>query len=119
VTGRARRRRAFTLLEVLVALALIAGGGIAVLRLVRSGVEATAADGAYTAALFAAIDELARARLDPPPPGTETSTRGTMRLERWTRTALDPSLLEVRVRATPANAVAGIELVEIIRAPPS
>jgi len=115
---RTSRRRAFTLLEVLVAVALVAGGGIAILRLVRTGANAASADVAYTAALFAAIDELARARIDPPSPGAETTALGdAMRLDRWTRSTLHPSLLEVRVRVTPAGAVAGIELVEIIRAP--
>ena len=111
-------RRAFTLLEVLVALVLVAGVATAVLRIVRTGVRAAQADAVSTAALFAAMDELARVRLHPPPPGEETTTLdGGLRLERRVRPTLHPSLLEVRIRVAPAGSAGGVELVEILRAP--
>jgi type II secretion system protein I len=118
VTRRRDPRRGLTLLEALVALALVAAGTAAALRLVRTGVDAVAGEGAYTSALFLAMDELARARLDPPPRGDrETAPAGGPRLERHVRATADPSLLEVRVRVTPPGASAGVELVEIVRGP--
>lgn len=115
---RRARTRAFTLVEVLVALALVAAGGAAVHRLVRDGITAVDRDAAYTTALFAAIDELAQARLDPPAPGDEErAAPGGGRLERRVRSTLHPALLEVRVRVTPPGTATGIELVEIVRAP--
>lgn len=119
MTDRARTR-AFTLVEVLVAVAMLAAGTAAVHRLVRGGVAAIDRDAAYTTALFAAIDALAEARLDPPAPGDdERPAPGGGRLERRVRATLHPSLLEVRVRVTPPGGDAGIELVEIVRAPRS
>lgn len=118
MTRRGDAPRGFTLLEALVALALVAAGAAAALRLVRTGVDAVGGDGAYTSAIFLAMDELARARLDPPSPGDrETAPAGGPRLERHVRRMADPSLLEVRVRVTPPGASAGVELVEIVRGP--
>lgn len=112
-----RRSRGLTLLEVLVAVGLIAGGGLATMRLVRMAVRTAAAEDVQTSALFAVMDELARVRLHPPAPG-ETTRRlaDGLTLERRVRATLHPTLLEVRVRAIPPGATTGIEIVEIVRA---
>jgi len=107
----------FTLLEALVAVALVAAGATAAMRVVRVGVTTVASDAADTEALVLALDALARARLDPPRPGTQaTSASGGMTLERRVRPIAGPQLLEVTVRVTPADERAGVELVEIVRA---
>jgi general secretion pathway protein I len=123
----ARGRRGMTLLEVLVALVVLATGIVALERLIAGNTAAIATDGELTRAMLAARGLLAEAALAPPEPGHaegDLASRGAgardLRFTRDVRPTPHPALREVRVRVFPASdAAAGCELVELVRVPAS
>jgi len=109
-------RRGFTLLEVLVALVVLAVGVVALQRLLVRSVAGVADDAQLTRAMLAARALLAEAEVRPPEPGTTTGTRGGLTFERAVGRTAAPALREVRVRVF-AGSGATCELVELIRVP--
>lgn len=80
---RVRRARGFTLLEVLVALLVVA---IAVAALARVGAQSLSTQGdaeARTMALWVASNVIAELRLDPPAPGERRQGRSPMGQQDW------------------------------------
>lgn len=115
-----KRRRGITLLEVLVALAILALGVTALQRLLVRSVATVTADGRATRAMLLARALLAEAEAKPPEPGQSEGVRaGGLRFERDVRRTLHPSLREVRVRVYPEAGGAACELVEMVRVPPA
>jgi len=110
------RTRGFTLLEVLVALVVLAVGIVALARLLGQSVAGVAADAELTRAMLAARALLAEAEVRPPEPGTTTGTRAGLTFERWVGRTAAPALREVRVRVFAAGG-ATCELVELVRVP--
>lgn len=124
---RRRRRRGITLLEVLVALVVLATGMTALQRLLGQSLEGLATDAHLTRAMLAARALLAEAELSPPEPGhlegvLASQPPGSPGL-RFTRDVLGtahPGLREVRVRVDSAGSPgSGCELVELVRVPTS
>jgi type II secretion system protein I len=112
-------RRGVTLLEVLVALVVLAVGVTSVQRLLARGVATVAVDGEASRAMMLARALLAEAELRPPEPGHEEGTRaGGLRFERDVQRTPHPSLRQVRVRVS-AGGGAACELVELVRVPPA
>ena len=110
------RRRGFTLLEVMVALAVLAVGVTALQRLVMRSVATVAADGAASRAMLAAQALLAEAALHPPEPGHTEGTRPDgLRFRREVARTAHPALREVRVRVWSDGAGTMCELVELVR----
>ena len=115
-----RRRRGITLLEVLVALVILAVGVTALQRLLARSVATVTADGRTTRAMLLAQALLAEAEVQPPEPGRSDGVRpGGLRFEREVRRTLHPALREVRVRVYPEAGGTACELVEMIRVPPA
>ena len=115
-------RRGMTLLEVLVAVVVLATGIAALQRLVGRSVAAIAADAELTHAMLAAQALLAEAAVAPPSPGHTEGTVSTqgLRFVREVRPTPHPELREVRVRVFPADGdPAACELVELVRVPAS
>lgn len=113
------RRRGMTLLEVLVAVAVLAVGVTALQRLLVRGVATVAVDREASRAMMLARAVLADAELRPPEPGhTEGARPGGLRFERDVRRTAHPALREVRVRVS-AGGGAACELVELVRVPPA
>jgi len=110
------RTRGFTLLEVLVALVVLAVGIVALERLLGQSVAGVAADAELTRAMLEARALLAEAEVRPPEPGTTTGTRAGLTFERWVGRTAAPALREVRVRVFAAGG-ATCELVELVRVP--
>ena len=111
------RRRGLTLVEVVVAMAVLAAGGVALQRLVARSVMAIAADREATRAMALGRALLAEAALDPPEPGREAGSRG-LRFEREVRRTPHPDLREVRIRVFwGARDARALELVELVRVP--
>jgi type II secretion system protein I len=118
-----RRSRGLTLLEVLVALAVLATGVVALQRLAAESTRGVATDARLTRAMLLARALLAEAEIAPPEPGHadgDLATRGAADF-RFVRDVLrtpHPGLREVRVRvswdAGPGDAC---ELVELVRVP--
>jgi len=109
--------RGMTLLEVLVAVVVLAVGVTAVQRLVGRGVATVATDTDTTRAMLLARALLADAELRPPEPGHAEGTRpGGFRFERDVRRTAHPALREVRIRVSAARGAA-CELVEVVRVP--
>jgi Tfp pilus assembly protein PilV len=109
----------FTLVEAVVALAVVATGAVAAERLLARSARTVAAERAATRAQLAAQGLLAEARMGPLPLGTVagTTTDGVA-FEREVRPTGHPALREVRVRTRAGTAAgAGCELVEVLRAP--
>lgn len=113
-----RGQRGFTLLEVMIAIAVLATGVVALQRLVARSAATVAADGETTRALLVARALLAEAALAPPEPGLVRGERAGLRFAREVRPTPHPALREVRVRVAggPGGAC---ELVEVIRVPPA
>ncbi len=119
--GPSRRgnRRGFGLLEVLVALVVLAVGITALQRLVARSVGTIDTVGRTTRAMLAAQALLADAALAPPEPGHTTGVEpGGLRFERDVLRTPHPALREVRVRVHPDDDGAPCELVEVIHVPP-
>jgi len=115
-----RSRRGLTLLEALVAVAVLAIGVVALQRLLVRSVAGVGADAAATRAMAAAQALLAEATLAPPEPGHVDGTRpGGLRFERDVWQTPHPRLREVRVRVHAEGAGTACELVELIRVPPA
>src|SRR5262245_31665953 len=113
------RSGGFGLLEVLVALVVVAVGVTALQRLVSRSVATLGEDARLTRAMLAAQGLLADAALAPPEPGrTDGSTPEGLRFERDVARAPHPALREVRVRVWPDAGAAPCELWEVIRVPP-
>ena len=113
------RASGLTLIEVVVALALLAVGGVALQRLLARSVASIAADREATRAMVLARTLLAEAELDPPEPGLAAGARG-LRFEREVRRTPHPDLREVHVRVLWGVGDAhACELVELIRVPPA
>ena len=113
------RRRGFTLLEVLVALVILAVGVSALQRLLVRSLATVTADGETTRAMLLAQALLAEAEVQPPEPGRSEGVRpGGLHFEREVRRTLHPALREVRVRVYPEAGGTACELVEMIRVPP-
>jgi len=112
-----RQRRGMTLLEVVVALVVLAVGVTALQRLLVMAVHGIATDVRLTEATLLARSLLTDAEVHPPEPGhVEGERPGALRYSRDTTPTAHPALREVRVRVSwePAEAC---ELVEMIRVP--
>ena len=115
-----RRRRGLTLLEVVVAIAVLSIGMVALQRLLGRSVATIADDVRLTRAMLAARALLAEAALAPPEPGFDEGERGGLRFTREVRPTPHPALREVRVRVGEGpRDPAACELVEVIRVPAS
>jgi len=115
-----RGHRGLTLLEVLVALVILAVGVTALQRLLVRSVATIAADGQTTRAMLLAQALLAEAEVRPPEPGRSEGVRpGALHFEREVRRTLHPALREVRVRVYPEAGGTACELVEMVRVPPA
>ena len=118
-------RRGMTLLETLVAVAVLATGVLAVQRLAQLSVAGIAVDADLTRAMLVARALLAETALALPEPGHtagDLSGRGPeavgLRFERDVRPTPHPGLREVRVRVFRADRPGdACELVEIVRVP--
>jgi general secretion pathway protein I len=115
-----RARRGLTLLEVVVAIAVLAIGLVALERLVGRCVATIADDARLTRGMLAARALLAEAALVAPAPGFDEGERDGLRFTREVRPTAHPALREVRVRVGdgPRDRTA-CELVEVIRVPAS
>ena len=114
-----KRRAGFTLLEVLVAIALLASGLTALLRLASTSTNDLAVESQRTRALLAAQALLAEAELSPPALGNQDGVRSDgMRWESTVAPTPHPRLRQVQIRvfSTPDRPV---ELLEVVRVPPS
>jgi type II secretion system protein I len=113
------RCRGVTLLEVLVALAVLATGVVAVQRLASGSVAAVARDRELTRAMLLARSLLADAALAPPALGhSEGEAAPGFRFVRAVTRTPHPGLREVRLRVVPAGReAAAAELVELLRVP--
>jgi type II secretion system protein I len=120
-----RARRGMTLLEVLVAVAVLATGVVALQRLLTRSVTAVSTDGELTRAMLLARALLAEAELTPPETGHvagDLTAHGEagFRFERDVTATPHPRLREVRIRVYPAAAAdVPCELVELVRVPAS
>ncbi|TMA66577.1 MAG: prepilin-type N-terminal cleavage/methylation domain-containing protein [Deltaproteobacteria bacterium] len=113
-----RRPRGMTLLEVLVALAVLAIGVTALQGLLAASVRGIATDVRLTEATLLARSLLAEAEVRPPEPGhVEGERPGALRYARDTTPTPHPGLREVRVRVSWEEGQA-CELVEMVRVPP-
>ena len=129
-----RSSRGLGLLEVLVALVVLAVGVTALQRLVTRSVGTLGEDLRLTRAMLAAqtlLTEfrqaalvpaygLAEAALAPPEPGeTSGSTPDGLRFERAVARTPHPALREIRVRVWPDAGAAPCELLEVVHVPPA
>ena len=113
-------RRGLTLLEVLVAVTVLAVGVVALQRLLAGSVAAVAADREASRAMAAARAVLAEVALRPPEPGHVEGVRADgLRFERDVWRTAHPRLREVRVRIHGETAGTSCELVELVRVPPA
>ena len=112
-------RRGFTLVEVLVAVAVLALGVTALQRLVVRSVATVAADADATRTMLLARALLAEAELRPPEPGHADGVRpGGLRFARDVLRTAHPALREVRVQVWSDAPGSACELVELVRVPP-
>ena len=112
------RRRGFTLVEVAVAIAVLAIAGVALQRLVASSVRTIASDAGRARTLAVARERLADAALTPPAFGrAEWTEPDGGRTTRVVEPTAHPSLRSVRVRSEDAHGRDGSELVELVYAP--
>jgi len=107
-----------TLLEVLVALAVLAIGVTALQGLLAASVRGIATDVRLTEAMLLARSLLAEAAVRPPEPGhVEGERPGALHYVRDTVPTAHPGLREVHVRVS-WEAGQACELVEMVRVPP-
>ena len=104
-----RRRDGLTLLEVVVAVAVLSIGVVALERLVCRSVATIADDARLTRAMLAAQALLAEAAHAAPEAGLDEGERDGLRFTREVRPTAHPDLREVRVR------VEECELAEVLR----
>jgi type II secretion system protein I len=115
-----RGHRGLTLLEVLVALAVVAVGVTALERLLVRSITTITADAETTRAMLLAQALVAEAEVRPPEPGRTEGVRANgLRFEREVRRTAHPGLREIRVRVLPNHPGRACELVEVIRVPPA
>jgi general secretion pathway protein I len=113
-----RAVRGFTLLEVLVAVAILAVGVTALQRLFARSIVTIAADVDRSRAMLLARALLAEAELAPPEPGHDAGARpGGLAFERDVVRTPHPGLREVRVRVRDPSG-GSCELIEVMRVPP-
>jgi len=113
-----RSRRGVTLLEVLVAVAVLAVGVVALERLLARSVGAVTADAEASRAMVVARALLAETALRPPEPGHVEGTRPDgLRFERDVWRTAHPLLREVHIRVQGDSAGSSCELVELVRVP--
>ena len=110
------RRRGFTLVEVLVALVILATAGIALERLVSRSLASLRADADLTHAMLVARSILAEASATALEPGSAEMEREGLRVAREVRRTSYPFLREIHVRVD-APGGDGCELVEVMRVP--
>jgi len=111
-----RATRGLTLLEVVVAVAVLALGVVSLQRLIGRSVATIADDTRLTRAMLAARAVLAETALATPEPGHVTGERDGLRFERDVRPTPHPALREVRVRVGDGPRDRGAcELVEVMR----
>jgi general secretion pathway protein I len=111
-----RRTRGLTLLEVVVAIAVLSIGVVALERLLGRSVATIADDARLTRAMLAARALLAETALAAPEPGFDEGTRDGLRFTREVRPTPHPALREVRVHVGDGPRDRGAcELVEVIR----
>jgi type II secretion system protein I len=114
-------RRGMTLLEVLVALAVLATGIVALQRLAARSIDAVATAERLTRAMVGARALLAEAVLVPPEPGHlegDLAAESRLRFERDVTPTPHPGLREVRVRVWWERRDRAVcELVELVRVP--
>jgi prepilin-type N-terminal cleavage/methylation domain-containing protein len=115
-----RRQRGLTLLEVMVALVVLAVGVTALQRLVVRSVGTITADARTGRALLAAQTLLAAAAAAPPAIGhSEGTTADGLRFARDVARTPRPALREIRVRVWPGPDSSPMELVELVVVPPA
>lgn len=112
------RRHGFTLVEVAVAVAVLALAGVALQGLAARSTRALAIDADVTRAMLLAQRLLAEATLAPPEPGTTRGEHDGLRFERDVARTPQPTLREVHVRVLTRDAHP-VELVELIHVPPA
>jgi prepilin-type N-terminal cleavage/methylation domain-containing protein len=113
-------RRGLTLLEVLVAVAVLAVGVTAVQRLLVRSARSVAADADANRAMALARAVLAEAETHPPEPGHAEDVRpGGLRFARDVRPTVHPGLREIRVRVWSNAPGTACELLELVRVPPA
>ena len=110
-------RRGFTLVEVAVAVAVLATAGVALQRLVTTSVRTIGDDAGHARTLVVARERLAEAALRPPPLGHATWVDGDVRTTRIVEATAHPWLRAVRVVAEDADGHDRTELVELVYAP--
>ena len=110
------RRRGFTLVEVLVAIAILATAVVALERLAVRSLAHLAADAELTRAMLLARRVLADAAVAAPEPGWIDTEREGFHVERDVRRTAHPALREVHVRVAGPGGD-GCELVEVVRVP--
>jgi len=111
-----RATRGLTLLEVVVALAVLAIGVVALARLLDRSVATIADDARLSRAMLAARALLAETALATPDTGVDEGERDGLRFTREIRPTPHPALREVRVRvADGPRDRAACEIVELIR----
>lgn len=111
------RRRGFTLVEVAVAVMVLATAGTALQRLVATSVRTMGDDAVRARTLVAARAALAEATLRPPPLGHTVRADGDVTITRDVESTAHPWLRSVRVVAEAAAGRDRSELVELVYAP--
>jgi prepilin-type N-terminal cleavage/methylation domain-containing protein len=111
------RPRGFTLVEVAVAVAVLATAGVALQRLVTTSVRTIGDDVGRARTLVAAREALAEAALRPPPLGRTVRSDGDVTTTREVEGTAHPWLRSVRVVAEDAAGHDRSELVELVYAP--
>jgi prepilin-type N-terminal cleavage/methylation domain-containing protein len=109
------RRRGFTLVEAVVATAVLATAGVALERLIARSVDTLDHDARRARTLVAARALLAETTLHPAP-GRAAGERDELRWERVVEPTPHPRLLEVRVRVAWRDGGDAAELVEVVYA---